>query len=73
MSEHHPLNSDICHVVNDQVMTLMKNTITHVPHVVWMDGRADARQPFFTHAVSPVKQTILRGKVMWIKSMELRL
>ncbi len=40
MSEHHPLNSDICHVVNDQVMTLMKNTITHVPHVVWMDGQS---------------------------------
>jgi len=37
MSERHPLNSDVCHVVNDRVMTHIKRTITHVPHVcMWM-------------------------------------
>lgn len=61
MIENHPLNSDVCHVVNDHVMTLIKNYNTRASRV-YVDGRADASGPFFTLAVSPVKQTVLKDK-----------
>lgn len=62
MSEHHPLNSDVCHVVNDHVMTLIKNYNNTRASRVYVDGRADASGPFFTRAVSPVKQRVLKDK-----------